>query len=126
MQAKAAHIDTDFRLRAKLPQYARYFAVGAIAVVLLAVVIGFYRERSRSPFKLKSEHAHLSTDVVAEVNGYERLESDNGQSKYYIKADYAKTFSDDHQELENVYLETYDADGNSTNKMTAESALYVP
>ena len=126
MQAKAAHIDTDFRLRAKLPQYARYFAIGAIAAVLLAVVIGFYRERSKSPFKLKSEHAHLSTDVVAEVNGYERLESDNGHSKYYIKADYAKTFSDDHQELENVYLETYDADGNSVNRMTAESALYVP
>ena len=126
MQTKAAHIQTDYALRAKLPQYFRYAAIGAIGVVLLAVVVGFYRERSKSPFKLKSEHAQLSTDVVAEVNGYERLESDGGLSKYYIKADYAKTFSDNHQELENVYLETYDADGNSSNKMTAESALYIP
>lgn len=109
-----------------MPQYARYAALGAIGLVLLAVIVGFYRERSRSPFKLKSEHAHLSTDVVAEVNGYERLESDNGQSKYYIKADYAKTFSDDHQELENVYLETYDDQGNLANKMKADQGLYVP
>lgn len=126
MQTKAAHIDNDFALRAKLPQYFRYGALGALGIVLLAVVVGFYRERSRSPFKLKSEHAQLSTDVVAEVNGYERLESDAGLSKYYIKADHAKTFSDNHQELENVYLETYDADGVSNNKMTAESALYIP
>ena len=126
MTAKTAHIQTDYRLRAKLPQYFRYATLGAIGLVVLAVVVGFYRERSKSPFKLKSEHAQLSTDVVAEVNGYERLESDGGLSRYYIKADYAKTFSDNHQELENVYLETYDGDGNSNNRMTAESALYIP
>lgn len=126
MQTKAAHIETDYALRAKLPQYFRYAALGAIGIVVLAIVVGFYRERSRSDFKLRSEHTQLSTDVVAEVNGYERLESDGGLSKYYIKADHAKTFSDSHQELENVYLETYDSEGNSNNKMTAESALYIP
>ena len=93
MQTKTAHLKTEYALRAKLPQYFRYAALVLIGGVLLAVVVGFYRERSKSPFKLKSEHAQLSTDVVAEVNGYERLESDGGLSKYLIKADYAKTFS---------------------------------
>ncbi len=126
MTEQITHNQNEYRLRAKLPQYFRFVAIGAIAVTIFAVVVGFYRERSKSPFKLRSEHTQLSTDVTADVNGYERLESDSGVSKYYIKADSAKTFSDNHQELENVYIETYDKDGVSNNKMTAESALYIP
>ena len=126
MPEKELQNQNTYRLRAKLPQYFRVAAIGIIAVTIFVVVVGFYRERSKSPFKLKSEHTQLSTDVVADVHGYERLESDNGVSKYYIKADYAKTFSDDHQELENVYLETFDKAGVSDNKMTAESVLYIP
>lgn len=126
MPEKELHNQNEYRLRAKLPQYFRIAAISVIAVTIFTVVVGFYRERSKSPFKLKSEHTQLSTDVVADVNGYERLESDGGVSKYYIKATYAKTFSDNHQELENVYLETYDNDGVFNNKMTAESALYIP
>lgn len=116
----------DYRLRAKLPQYFRVAAIGALAVTIFAVVAGFYNGRSNSPFRLKSEHAQLSTDVVAEVSGYERLETDGGITKYFIKADHAKTFSDNHQELDNVYLEVYDADGVSNDRMSAESALYIP
>ena len=77
----------------------------ALAVSVFVVVVGFYRERSRATFKLKGEHARLSTDVVLEVNGYERLETENGIKKYFITADYARTFSDNHQELQNIYLE---------------------
>ncbi len=126
MPESEIHNQNEYRLRARLPQYFRIAAIGVIAATIFIVVAGFYLERSKSPFKLKSEHTQLSIDVVADVNGYERLESDNGVSKYYIKADYAKTFSDNHQELENVYLETYDKDGIFNNKMTAESVLYIP
>ena len=117
---------SDYRLRAKLPHYFRILAGVAIAATILTVVVGFYRSRSNSPFKLKSEHTQLSTDVVAEVNGYERLETDGGITKYFIKADYAKTFSDNHQELQNVYMEVYDKEGVAKDKMTAESAMYIP
>ena len=115
-----------YTLRAKLPQYFRFLAMGATAVVLVVVLVEFYRERSKSPFKLKSEHTQLSTEVVADVNGYERSESEGGIPKYHITADHAKTFSDNHQELENVNLETFDAEGNSDNKLAAEKALFIP
>ena len=116
----------DFQLRASLPRIFRYAAVGLLAATVLVVVAGFYRARSKTAFKLKGEHTQLSTDVVAEVNGYERLETDGGILKYYIKADNAKTFSDNHQELENAYIEVFDDAGNPADKMTAQKVLYVP
>ncbi len=118
--------DKSYKLRANLPRIFRYGAIGLLAVTLLVVVAGFYRARSKSTFKLKSEHTQLSTDVTAEISGYERLETDGGISKYYIKADHAKTFADNHQELENAYIEVFDEAGNPGDKMTAQRVLYVP
>lgn len=126
MPENETHNPRHYRLRAKLPLYFRIAAVGSLAVSIAVVVIGFYREHSKAAFKLKSEHTQLSTDVVAEVNGYERLETDGGITKYFIRADHARTFSDNHQELDNVYLEVYDKTGATNDKMTAESALYIP
>jgi len=109
-----------------LPQYFRYAAVAVIAVTVFVVAASFFRERNKTGFRIKSEHARLSSDVIAEVNGYERLESEGSVPKYYIKADYAKTFADNHQELDNVYLETYDDTGAQADRMSAQKVLYVP
>src|SRR6185295_5314162 len=117
---------SNYRFRASLPRIFRYLAVGFLVVTLLVVVAGFYRARSKSTFKLKGEHTQLSTDVTAEINGYERLETDNGLSKYYIKADLARTYSDNHQELENAFIQIYDDVGGPADKMTAQKVLYIP
>lgn len=106
-----------------------FFRVGAVLAILVAigiVIVGFYRERSRAAFNLKSEHTKLSTDVVSEVNGYERLESENGIAKYLVKADFARTFSDNHLELQNVYFELYDDAGALDHNMSADSGIYIP
>ena len=116
----------QYRVRATLPFYFRISAVAAIVVAVIVVGIGFYRERSKAAFKLKSEHTQLSSDVVTEVSGYERLESDDGVAKYLIRAGHAKTFTDNHLELQGVYLELYGSDGVTKDKMSAESALYIP
>jgi LPS export ABC transporter protein LptC/lipopolysaccharide transport protein LptA len=117
---------TGLHFRAKLPRYVGYSAIAALFVAALIVTVGFFRERNRVSFHLKSEHTQLSKDVVAEVNGYERLETEGDRPKYYIKADRATTFSDNHQEMENVYFQIYDDAGNAADKMTAAKALYVP
>jgi len=109
-----------------MPKYVKFGTIVAIGVALIVVAVGFYRERSKASFRLRGEHAQLSKDVIAEVNGYERLETDNGIKKYFIRADHAKTFADNHQELQNVYVETYGFESELTNRMSAESAIYIP
>ena len=124
-ETKSIQIKT-YHLRAKLPQYIRYAAVGLAAVTLVAILVGFYRSRNNPEFRMKGFPTSLSKDVVAEVNGYERREMEGDLVKYYIKADKGTTFSDNHQELENVYLEVYDLNGSPADKITAAKAVYVP
>jgi len=112
--------------RARLPEYFRYGAIGAIVLIVLAIGIGFYLARNNTDFRLKPEDAKLSKDVIAEVSGYERTESDGDVKKFYIKADKAKTFSDNHQELENVYLQVFDETGEKFDQITSEKAIYIP
>src|SRR4029078_7575660 len=114
-----------FHFRAKLPMVMRIAAIAVMGATVLAIIVGFYRQRNNTGFRLKPEHTQLSKDVVAEVNGYERLETDGDVKKYYLKADHAKPFSDNHQERDNVYIEIY-ADGGGVDKMSAQRALYVP
>lgn len=113
-------------MRASLPK-----VFGAAAAVALATVIGLiaYSVFIRKPdptFRMASFPANLSEDVVAIVNGYERREIDEGRTKYYIRADKATSFADNHQELENVFLEVYSDDGAASDKISALKAVYVP
>ncbi|MBX3282280.1 MAG: LPS export ABC transporter periplasmic protein LptC [Acidobacteria bacterium] len=116
----------SYDFRAKLPKILRYAALVAAGLIVVVVVASFYTARSKPAFKLKPEHAHLSTDVIAEVSGYERTESDGTTPKYYIKADTARTFSDNHQELENAYVKVFAADGQAFDEINADKAIYVP
>lgn len=116
----------DYQWRARLPQYVRIAALAAAGIVILAVVYGYFNARSKSPFKLRGEHTQLSTEVTAEVNNYERLESVDGVPKYLVRADFAKTFADNHQELSNVYIEVFDPAGGASDRLNAASALYIP
>ncbi len=116
----------NLQTRANLPKYLRIGAVVALALTVIAVGIGFYRSRDNRDFRLKSADAQLSKDVTAEVSGYERTETDGEIKKYYIKADHAKTFADNHQELETVFLQVYDDKGEAFDQITAQKAIYIP
>ena len=48
-----------YKLRARLPQIIRYAAVAILALTVIAVIVGFYRERNKTGFRLKSEHTHV-------------------------------------------------------------------
>ena len=115
-----------YHVRAKVPKYFRVAAVGALILTVLAVGIGFYRARNRAEFRMQGFPTELSKDVIAEVDGYERRETEGSTLKYYIKADKATTFSDNHMELENVFLEVFDPEGTASDKITADKAVQIP
>ncbi|HUF05097.1 MAG TPA: LPS export ABC transporter periplasmic protein LptC [Aridibacter sp.] len=116
-----------YHLRARLPYILRGVALVGVLAAVLAVAIGFYLGSFRQEFRMKSLPTTLSENVVAVVKGYERKESENSALKYVIRADKATTFDDEHQELENVYLEVYaDGDVSRSDKLRADKAIYVP
>jgi LPS export ABC transporter protein LptC len=115
----------QYNFRAKLPKYVRIGAVAVLIVTVLAIGIGYYRAKSNSEFRMVGFPTELSKDVVASVNGYERTEYEGETPVYVIKADTATTYSDNHQELENVQLQVYDETGQS-DEITADKAVYVP
>ena len=112
-------------MRANVPKYVRYAAIGLSLAAVAVIAIAFVRSRQNQEFRMKGFPTSLSQDVVATVNGYERSEYDEGKRKYYIKADRATTFSDNHQELENVFLQVF-GDAEDSDKITAAKAVYVP
>jgi lipopolysaccharide export system protein LptA len=116
----------NLQLRAKLPLVFRVLAIFAIVATFLAIGIGFYSSRNNREFRMKSLPTELSQDVVAEVVGYERRETDGEKLKYYIKADRAKIFTDNHLELENAFIQVFDENGENSDKISSASAIYVP
>ena len=58
---------SKFRLRIKLPVIFRTAAVVVMCATVLAIIVGFYKQRNVRDFRLKPEHAQLSKDFVAEV-----------------------------------------------------------
>lgn len=117
---------SKYHFRANLPRYFRYAAVGVLAVTILGIGIAFIRSRNNPEFRMKGFPTSLSQDVVASINGYERTEFDGGLRKYYVKADRATTFSDNHQELENAFIEVFDEAGDKSDKISGIKAVYVP
>lgn len=113
-------------LRAQSPQVLRAAAILALALTILVIGIAFYRSRGKEDFRLIQGMPELSKDVVASVSNYERRETENNVAKYFIKADKATTFTDNHQELENPYIEVYDEKGEKFDKISSQKAVYVP
>ncbi|MGB7207902.1 MAG: LPS export ABC transporter periplasmic protein LptC [Pyrinomonadaceae bacterium] len=116
----------NLQLRAGMPRVFRYVAIGLLVLTVLAVLLGFYRASKNPEFRMQGFPTSLSKDVVASINGYERREMDGDIAKYYIKADKAVSFADNHQEMENVYLQVFDETGTLSDQIRAQKAVYVP
>jgi LPS export ABC transporter protein LptC/lipopolysaccharide transport protein LptA len=115
-----------YQFRAKLPRYFRIAAIFAVVGVIVAIGIGFYRAGKKQEFRMAGFPTSLSKEVTAEITNYERRETEGDIPKYYIKADKATTYADNHQEMENIYLEVYDGSAEKFDKITAAKAVYIP
>lgn len=118
--------DPGSTLKIGLPKYIRFAAIFLLVISVLVIGIGFYKNAGKAEFRMKGFPTTLSENVVASVNGYERRETEGDFVKYYIKADKATTFSDEHQELEGVMIEIFDANGQGSDKITSSKAIYIP
>ena len=126
MPEKQTNKIQNFQFRAQMPLLIRVIAIIALAGTIIAIGIGFYRNRNKQEFRMKSLPATLSKDVEAVVTDYERRETDGDVVKYYIKADKATTYTDKHQELENVFLQVFDNTGGASDQIRAQKAIHIP
>lgn len=113
-------------IRANTPAIMRAAAVTLFALTLLGIGIAFYRNSNNVGFHMISDMPQLSKDVVGEVTGYERKEMEGDVMKYYVKADKAITFADNHQELEGAIIQVYDEKGEQYDSIKSDKAVYVP
>lgn len=104
----------------------RVLAIFALAAVIVVIGIGFYQAYGYKQFRMKGFPTELSEDVIAEVNGYERTETEGDVKKYYVRADKARTFADNHQEMDNIYLQVFDETGEKFDTITASKGVYIP
>lgn len=116
----------NFATRANIPRYVRYGAMLILCMLFLVIFGAFLLKGRDKAFRMKGFPTSLSNDVVATVEGYERTEFEGNVRKYYIKADRATTFSDNHQQLTNSYIEVFSEDGERSDKIRADNAIYVP
>jgi LPS export ABC transporter protein LptC/lipopolysaccharide transport protein LptA len=116
----------SLEFRAKLPLIFRVLVLISLVGGVIFIGVGFYTARINPEFRSKNGLPQLSKDVIATVDGYERRETDGNVIKYLIKADKATTFADNHQELQNAYIEVYDETGVNFDKISANQAVYVP
>ena len=118
---------SNYSFRASIPTILRYFGIGGALLALIAVLVGFYVATSKPEFRSGEFPAELSEKVVGVVNGYDRKETEGGVLKYSIRADVAKTFDDNHQELEEVELKVFkNGDSASFDRISSDKAVYIP
>lgn len=119
--------EKNYNFRALIPAILRHAGIIGSVIAVIVVGIGFYVASAKKEFRGKEFPAELSENVVGTVNGYQRKETENGVLKFFLKADTATTFDDNHQELKNISLNLYkDGDANVFDRIVSEKAIYIP
>ena len=77
----------NLELRANLPRYFRAAAVGLFILAVIGIGIGFYSASGVKEFRMVGFPTSLSKDVVAEVSGYERRESEGDSRALHEEKD---------------------------------------
>ncbi|MEZ5425701.1 MAG: LPS export ABC transporter periplasmic protein LptC [Pyrinomonadaceae bacterium] len=114
-------------MRARLPRILGILAAAGLGAIVFIIVLGFYFNFGKEDFRMRgARDLKLSKDVIADIQGYERRETEGDKMKFFIRADRSQTFSDNHQEMDNIYLEVFDDSGEKSDIIRADQAIYIP
>src|ERR1043165_1929698 len=113
-------------LRARVPVITRLVAFALLVSGIAVVGISYYKLRNADKFKARSEQPELSKEVTGVVEGYERRVTKNDRLYLLVKASRDVTFSDGHHELENINMDVYPPEGDTSDKISAARAIVQP
>ncbi|MBX3299207.1 MAG: LPS export ABC transporter periplasmic protein LptC [Acidobacteria bacterium] len=123
---QAAAQSTEYKLHTSLPRVVGYAALALAAVAVVVAVISIATRKQLAVSSFDDLRSRLSKDVIAEVSGYERLESEAGLPKFLIRASSSRTFADQHQEFDDLNVLIYDSAGQPADTISAKSGIYLP
>ncbi len=110
-------------LRSRLPLVMRWVALALIVAGIVFIGISYYKHRNEIPFMNKPQNTQLSSEVVSEVNGYERRVTDGDRLRMLVKAAKDIAYADGHHELEEVSIESYSEKGGTPDKIRARRSI---
>lgn len=113
-------------LRAAFPWVLRVVALILFLGGIGFLVVSYLRVKDQKPFKMISDKPKLSSQVVSRVEGFEQRITDGNRLRLLVRASVDVTYSDNHHELENVEVESYEEEGVPPNKIKAQRAVYMP
>lgn len=111
-------------LRARFPLVVRVAALCVLVAGTIFVGVSYYKLRNNKPFMMIGRTPELSKEVMARVEDYERRVMDGDHLRLLVKAKFDTTYSDGHHELEEVHLESYPANSQKPDQITARRAIW--
>ncbi|HEU5236909.1 MAG TPA: LPS export ABC transporter periplasmic protein LptC, partial [Pyrinomonadaceae bacterium] len=115
---------TAVDLRARVPAIARALALILLVGGAIFVGVSYYKMRSNTPFRLRSEAPSLSKEIVATTEGYERKITDKGRLSLWLRAARDVTYADGHHELEQVNLQVFPTAGDKPDQIISDRSIY--
>jgi LPS export ABC transporter protein LptC/lipopolysaccharide transport protein LptA len=104
----------------------RFVSLGKIITIVVflsvAVALGIYLVKKRIPIDNAPIDPKLKGQIVAIFNNTRYAHETEGRVKFVLTAGVDKAYSDGTHELEQVHLESYGAQGNRTDTVTADQA----
>src|SRR5688572_10217020 len=104
----------------------RFVSVGKIIAIgvfiTVAVALGIYLVKKRVPIDNSPIKPKLEGRIVAIFHNTRYAHETDGRVKFVLTAGVDKAYSDGTHELEQVHLESFGAEGNRADSVTADKA----
>src|SRR5260370_18788745 len=111
-------------LRARVPVIARALAIFLLIGGAIFLGVSYYKMRTNTPFRLKSENPALSKEITGIINGYEQRITKNDRLYLWLRAARDVTYADGHHELEKVNMQVFPPTGAKQDQIVYDHSMY--